>query len=277
MHCKSLLRKREGDETDAPLIFSDALGWRYTVMLLPLLTYFTTLVSNVLSGRVTFAFRYDHCCMICNDSDTLNGASVFDLISSTVTPSACSINVNPVVKSTSNTANSVMILETQALPVNGNSHIFMILGPPFLSVCSIVTTTLVFSGLETKSMAPPMPLIFPGIANHVDSASADHGKRLIRAKDCGTRTQRNSLFTSIDEIRVFLALLRVCSQTQDAVLGLKLDFNAVLAYIPFLNSLAARRTMRSRLLAASPLPSALRASAGSFALTTFSMFLGSVL
>ncbi|KAH0356910.1 hypothetical protein KCU81_g32, partial [Aureobasidium melanogenum] len=90
------------------------------------------------------AFRYDYCCMTCNDSDTLNGASVLDLISSTVTPSACSINVNPVVKSTSNTANSVMILETQALPVRGNSHIFIILGPPFLVGNQIHGTTHAF-------------------------------------------------------------------------------------------------------------------------------------
>lgn len=37
-----------------------------------------------------------------------------------------------------------------------------ILGLPFLSTCSIVTTTRVFSGLATRSMAPPMPLTLPG-------------------------------------------------------------------------------------------------------------------
>lgn len=38
---------------------------------------------------------------------------------------------------------SVMMRDTQALPVKGNSHCLRILGLPFLSVCSIVTTTLV--------------------------------------------------------------------------------------------------------------------------------------
>ena len=45
-----------------------------------------------------------HCCIGFKSSETLKGASVFDLISSTVTPSAYSTNVSPVVKSTSNTA-----------------------------------------------------------------------------------------------------------------------------------------------------------------------------
>src|SRR5271170_6338719 len=57
---------------------------------------------------------------------------------------------------------SVIILLTHARPVSGNSHCFRILGRPFLSVCSIVTTTLVSLGLLTRSMAPPKPLILPG-------------------------------------------------------------------------------------------------------------------
>ncbi len=51
---------------------------------------------------------------------------------------------------------------TQALPVKGNSHCFKIFGLPFLSVCSIVTTTLVLDGFETRSIAPPNPLTLPG-------------------------------------------------------------------------------------------------------------------
>ncbi len=57
---------------------------------------------------------------------------------------------------------SVIILLTHAFPVNGNSHCFSIFGRPFLSVCSMVMTTLVAVGLETRSMAPPKPLILPG-------------------------------------------------------------------------------------------------------------------
>lgn len=54
--------------------------------------------------------------------DTLKGASVFAFTSSTVTPSATSIKVSPSVWSTSNTANSVIILETHFWPVKGNVH-----------------------------------------------------------------------------------------------------------------------------------------------------------
>ena len=42
-------------------------------------------------------------CMVFRFSETLKGASVVLLISSTVTPSASSISVKPSVKSTSNT------------------------------------------------------------------------------------------------------------------------------------------------------------------------------
>jgi hypothetical protein len=58
--------------------------------------------------------------MVFKPGDTLNGASVFAFTSSTVTPSATSINVNPSVWSTSNTASSVIILETHFWPVRGN-------------------------------------------------------------------------------------------------------------------------------------------------------------
>lgn len=98
----------------------------------------------------------------CILSATRNGVPVLARTSSVVTPSANSINVRPWVKSTSNTQSSVIIRLTQALPVRGNSHCFKILGLPLLSVCSIVTTTLVAEGFETRSIAPPKPLIFPG-------------------------------------------------------------------------------------------------------------------
>jgi hypothetical protein len=52
---------------------------------------------------------------------------------------------------------SVIVLDTQALTVNGNPHCFKIFGLPFLSACSIVTTTFVFDGLLTRSIAPSMP------------------------------------------------------------------------------------------------------------------------
>ena len=51
-----------------------------------------------------FDIPHNHCSIGLKFSETLNGASVFDLISSTVTPSACSISVSPSVKSTSKTA-----------------------------------------------------------------------------------------------------------------------------------------------------------------------------
>ncbi len=95
-------------------------------------------------------------------SATLKSASVFDRTSSTVTPSAISTRVRPVVKSTSKTHSSVIMRLTQAFPVRGNSHCFKIFGRPFLSVCSIVMTTFVSLGFETRSIAPPKPLIFPG-------------------------------------------------------------------------------------------------------------------
>lgn len=54
-----------------------------------------------------------------SSSATLNGAAVLLRISSTVTPSAYSVSVRPSVVLTSNTARSVMILETQRGPVRG--------------------------------------------------------------------------------------------------------------------------------------------------------------
>lgn len=116
--------------------------------------------------------------IVFKSSATRNGASVFAFTSSIVTPSATSISVNPSVKSTSNTASSVIILETHRWPVSGKVHSrrfvknqfvvlvrnlrLRILGFPFLSTWSIVTTTFVFVGLATKSIAPPIPFTFPG-------------------------------------------------------------------------------------------------------------------
>ena len=55
-------------------------------------------------------------------SATLNSAPVLLRTSSTVTPSANSMSVRPDEKSTSNTHNSVIILETHDLPVSGNTQ-----------------------------------------------------------------------------------------------------------------------------------------------------------
>ena len=55
-------------------------------------------------------------------SATLNGAAVLLRISSTETPSANSIRVNPSVGLTSKTARSVMIFQTQRGPVKGKEH-----------------------------------------------------------------------------------------------------------------------------------------------------------
>ncbi|KAL3706077.1 hypothetical protein TMatcc_007086 [Talaromyces marneffei ATCC 18224] len=132
-----------------------------------------------------------------------------------------------------------MIRLTQALPVNGNSHCFKIFGLPFLSVCSIVTTTLVASGLETRSIAPPKPLIFPGSIPNTISGSSEpclgYGPNpRIPFSDCS--------ITSTDGSTKF-----------GANIGIPIP---KFAYMPFLNSFAARRTIRSRLLAVSPLPRA---------------------
>lgn len=57
-----------------------------------------------------------HCSIGFRFSATLNGASVFALISSTVTPSACSISVRPLAKSTSKTAYNTPISPTFTPP-----------------------------------------------------------------------------------------------------------------------------------------------------------------
>jgi hypothetical protein len=75
--------------------------------------------SQFLSKCNTSQSNYN---IVIKSGDTLKGASVFAFTSSTVTPSATSINVNPSVKSTSKTASSVMILETHFWPVRGNVH-----------------------------------------------------------------------------------------------------------------------------------------------------------
>ena len=84
----------------------------------------------------------NYCCITQSLSDTLKGAAVLLVISSTVTPSACSIRVRPpLVLSTEKTASSVMMRSTTALPVKGRLQEGRILGAPDFAVCSIVTTT----------------------------------------------------------------------------------------------------------------------------------------
>src|SRR5690242_13750541 len=53
---------------------------------------------------------------------------------------------------------SVMIMLTQREPVKGREHLSRIFGFPFLSQWSVTTMTLVSSGEDTRSIAPPMPV-----------------------------------------------------------------------------------------------------------------------
>lgn len=59
----------------------------------------------------------------------------------------------------------------------------------------------------------------------VDAATADHAEALLAAKDGGTGLERDRLLARVDEVGIFLALLGIGSQTQNAVLGLELDLN----------------------------------------------------
>ena len=68
--------------------------------------------------------------------EILNAAPVDEINCSMVTSGAISVNVNPVSRSTSNTAFSVIIKSTQFLPVRGKEHSDKILGAPFLLLCS---------------------------------------------------------------------------------------------------------------------------------------------
>lgn len=53
---------------------------------------------------------------------------------------------------------------THRAPVSGKLHFCTILDEPSLATCSVATMTFVFSGLATRSIAPPMPLkSLPGI------------------------------------------------------------------------------------------------------------------
>lgn len=107
--------------------------------------------------RLLLLHGWDH--HLPNQFLTLNAHPVFAWTSSTVTPSARSINSNvPSVRSTSKTASSVMIWLTVLAPVNGSEHFWRIFGLPSLAQCSITTITLVLSGLDTRSIAPPMPV-----------------------------------------------------------------------------------------------------------------------
>lgn len=84
---------------------------------------------------------------------------------STVSPSAISINLKPLSKSTVNTAFSVIIMLTHCFPVRGKLHCFKIFGLPFFALCSIQITTLV-PGADTKSIAPPIPFTSLPLNNH---------------------------------------------------------------------------------------------------------------
>ncbi|KAL7356338.1 hypothetical protein ACKS0A_06343 [Histoplasma ohiense] len=202
-----------------------------------------------------------------------------------------------------------MMRLTHARPVSGNSHCLRILGLPFLSVCSMVTTTLVALGLETRSMAPPKPLILPGSIQLAKSpfALTCMAPRIVKL----TRPERimpnDSSLPKHDapgrSVTVsFPALIKSgssmprfgygpnprmpfsdcsCTSTDGSTkLGASMGIPMPrFAYMPFLNSFAARRTIRSRLLATSPLPSADRSapSPSSLAKVYFSIFFSFVL
>lgn len=83
-------------------------------------------------------------------------------ISAAERPSWTSIRVKPDSGSTSKTALSVMMRETQRTPVRGKTQDFKIFGRPFLSTRSMTIMTRVLSGLATRSIAPPIPLTLPG-------------------------------------------------------------------------------------------------------------------
>lgn len=89
---------------------------------------------------------------------TVKSAAVFALTSSKLIPSAISVSsMVPAALSTVNTASSVMIVLTVRAPVRGKEHSLRIFDLPFFEQCSITAITFVLSGLETRSIAPPMP------------------------------------------------------------------------------------------------------------------------
>ncbi len=55
-----------------------------------------------------------------------------------------------------------MILDTQVRPVKGKAHCLTILGFPFLSVCSIVTTNLGGAGIADQIHSTPEALYLAG-------------------------------------------------------------------------------------------------------------------
>jgi len=81
--------------------------------------YFAFYISLIQSLSKEEACQVIHN-MLFKSSATLNGASVLAFTSSTLTPPATSISGKPSVKSPSNTASSVIILETHFCPVKGN-------------------------------------------------------------------------------------------------------------------------------------------------------------
>mmetsp|Transcript_24335 Transcript_24335/g.75388 ORF Transcript_24335/g.75388 Transcript_24335/m.75388 type:complete len:257 (+) Transcript_24335:443-1213(+) len=121
--------------------------------------------------------------MVVTLGSTWNGHAVAFCTSSTVTPGASSLSVMPLPPflSTSNTHRSVMMRSTTARPVSGSVHAFLILAAP-LAVCSMVTTTR--HPLDTRSMAPPMPLtILPGITQLARSplGATSSAPRIVRS------------------------------------------------------------------------------------------------
>mmetsp|Transcript_31031 Transcript_31031/g.81260 ORF Transcript_31031/g.81260 Transcript_31031/m.81260 type:complete len:218 (-) Transcript_31031:788-1441(-) len=180
------------------------------------------------------------------------------------------------------TARSVIILSTHALPVRGRVQSSRILCLPPFAVCSMVMTTLV-PGDDTRSIAPPIPLtILPGIIQFARSPRDDTciaprtlmsmwPPRIIPKLSSEEKKAPPGTTVTVS----FPALIRSASSLPLAgngpsprmpfsdcsvtviPSGIKLLASMGipiprLTYMPWVNSLAALRTMRSRRAAGVP-------------------------
>jgi hypothetical protein len=155
---------------------------------------------------------------------------------------------------------------TQRAPVRGKSHSFLIFDLPCLSVCVWTTRTLVASGLETRSC-----VVFESgthhkvrekqvyhsathsldhlawdheVGNisiltalkrsqhcHIQMPSSDLHESRIASESAGAWNIVNCLLAGVDPVRILLALLRVTTYAQNAVLGLHEHMPLVLGSI----------------------------------------------
>mmetsp|Transcript_20425 Transcript_20425/g.38089 ORF Transcript_20425/g.38089 Transcript_20425/m.38089 type:complete len:363 (+) Transcript_20425:123-1211(+) len=198
-------------------------------------------------------------------------------MSSTVTPLASSMSVNPpFFLSHLNTHMSVMIKSTTPLPVRGKEQSLIIFFVPSFATCSMVTTTRE-PGAPTRSIAPPIPLtIFPGI---IQFARSPFEETCMPPRIVRPTLQDRIIPKESEELNVeapgtgvtvcFPALIQSASaepflgkgpipispfsdwssmrtpegRKLDAMVGIPIP---KLTYMPSLNSLAARRTILPR-------------------------------